>query len=79
VNDWGKVGVIAAELIDTLAEQYEGEDVKIGVVAVVVEITSDEEAWTSVQYRCNDARRWIQVGLFDAASRAVQDSSEERE
>ena len=82
MTDWGEVGVIAAELIETLVKDYEDEDVEIGTVAIIVEITGKEEdpeeRWTTVTYRCNDARRWIQAGLFDAASEAVRSTSEER-
>jgi hypothetical protein len=73
-------------LIDHLAESLEGvEDIEVGTVALVVEVNGTvPESWrgkidddkigeqfTWVLYRCSDARRWVQHGLFAAATRAV--------
>jgi hypothetical protein len=82
LNDWGQVGVIAAELIDSLADSYADEEIEIGVVAVVVEITGgklDEENWTAINYRCNNPKRWIQRALFEEAKDVARNSSEERD
>lgn len=66
--DTTAMGVLVAELMDTIADEY-GEDAKIGTVAVVVEIDHDE--WTQVRYRCSDTRSWVQEGFFRAAQHAV--------
>jgi len=83
VTDWGQVGVIAAEMIDDFEKTYADQEVEIGMVALVVEVTGVEEGrdeednWTGVFYRTNEPRRWIQVGFFEAAKRAVIDSMED--
>jgi hypothetical protein len=80
VTDTSQVGVLAADLMEQLAEQYEDEDIEIGTVAVVVEISKPDEGgetgWTAVQYRCSDWRAWVQTGFFHAALRAVESSAE---
>lgn len=65
-----ELGVLVAELMETLAEEY-GEDAKAGVLAVIVEIDLGEA--TQIVYRCSDNRRWIHDALFQAARRAVYD------
>lgn len=71
--DTTELGKAAAELMDSLAESYDGLDASIGTVAIVVEVevTDDGPGWTSIDYRCTDGRRWLQAGLFAAAQRAV--------
>lgn len=74
------LATVAAELMDELEEEYASkEDVQLGVVAVVAEVNwSDGDGGvTAVQYRCSDSRRWVQVGLFDAAKRGVLETSED--
>lgn len=78
--DVGEVGRTAAELMDRLADDYaDDETATVGVVAVVVEVTTD--GWSSIEYRCSDGRRWIQQGVFLAAMIAartpVADDSDE--
>lgn len=73
--DVSEVGTVAADLMDMVCEEY-GEEVEVGIVAVVVELNSDD--WTAVRYRCNDGRRWVQAGLFAQAIRGVHDSTERR-
>jgi len=76
--DTTRVGQVAAELMEAIAEGYD-DAVEIGAVAVIVEVgTTDDadEGWTTVNYRCSDTRRWVQAGLLDAAKRAVFASSE---
>lgn len=69
--DVGEVGRTAAELMDRLADDYADEETAtVGVVAVVVEVTTDK--WSSIEYRCSDERRWIQQGVFLAAMRAAR-------
>ena len=74
------LGVVAAELMERLEEDYAThENVTLGVVAVVAEVNygpGDDEV-CAVEFRCSDGRRWIQRGLFDAAIRAVNASSED--
>ena len=72
--DTTAVGHLAAQLMDRLTEEY-GEDAEIGTVAVVVEVEMGNA--TAITYRCTDARRWIQVGLFGAAQRAVLEQDDE--
>ncbi len=75
--DTTKLGKLAAEMMDRIADEYGDKVEEIGVCAVVVEIDVEEEegdGYTEVLYRCTDGRRWIQKGLFDAARRAVFDS-----
>ncbi len=75
--DLSELGKIAAELIDQLELDYERDDVQVGVVALVVEITDSDGDWTAIQYRCSDPRRWIQLGLFETARRSVIQSSKD--
>jgi hypothetical protein len=71
------IGQIAAELMERLEDTTvlaDGETGRVGIVAVVAEVTVDEPAGpgrTHVTYRCSDPRRWIQAGLFEQARRAV--------
>lgn len=79
--DTTRVGQVAAELMEAIADEHGDADVEIGEVAVVVEVgTTDDadadEGWTTVNCRCSDHRRWVQAGLLDAAKRAVFASSE---
>lgn len=78
----GEIGVVAAELMDRLAADYENrESVELGVVAVIAEVSwrSGDDEITAVEYRCSDGRRWIQSGLFAAAGRVVIATSEDEE
>jgi hypothetical protein len=70
--DVSSVGSVAADLMDMVTDEY-GDDVEVGIVAVVVELNSED--WTAVRYRCNDGRRWIQAGLFEQARRGVHESA----
>jgi hypothetical protein len=82
--DTTRLGQLAAELMDRIAEEYAEADgtPTLGIVAVVAEVNVDRDdgtGWTSVDYRCSDSRRWVQVGLFDAAKRAVLHSAEDED
>lgn len=71
--DTTRLGQVAAELMERLAEDHEDtENARVGVVALVVEIDgeTDGEGATWIEYRCSDSRRWIQAGLFDRAKAA---------
>lgn len=72
--DTSAVGTIAAEMMDQIAERY-GADAHIDTVAIIVEVdmpdTEGRPGWTAVDYRCSDTRRWVQLGFFEAAKRAV--------
>lgn len=74
--DLHQLGLISAELIDRLEEDYRDAEIEVGVVALVVEVTSHKDEWTAIEFRCSDPRRWIQLGLFDAAARACSGSAE---
>lgn len=84
--DFAEAAQIAAGLIDRLEQDYqEYDDVRIGVVSVrigvvslvaEVEYTVDGDEFCSIEYRCSDGRRWIQLGLFESARRGVIRSSE---
>lgn len=71
--DTTKLSTLALDLIERLAEDHAGRPTEVGMVALVVEINGeyqgDQVTW--VEYRCTDTRRWVQVGLFQAAERAV--------
>lgn len=67
--DTTKLGQVAAELMESLANSYEGYDVEVGTVALIVEVNASE--WTAVTYRCSDPRVWIQKGLMRAGISAV--------
>lgn len=80
MSDWSQAAVHAAELLDDLETEYAGREieVEVGRVMIVVELSGalgSEDEWTGVFYRCSDPVRWIQVGLLDAAKRAVIASS----
>lgn len=77
--DFAEAAQIAAGLIDRLEQDYqEYDDVRIGVVSLVAEVeyTVDGDEFCSIEYRCSDGRRWIQLGLFESARRGVIRSSE---
>ncbi len=68
--DTTKLSTLALDLIERLAADYEDTpSAEVGVVALVVEIDSEEV--TYVEYRCSDQRKWVQAGLFETAVRAV--------
>lgn len=73
-----ELGVLAAELMERLHDDYGAKDgAELGVVAVVAEINyGGEEGVCVVEFRCSDNRRWVQHGLFAAAQRAVLCSME---
>lgn len=68
--DTTTVGVLVADLVESMAAEYAKDDVRIGTVAVVVEV--EGENWTWVRYRCSDPRGWVQEGFFQAAAAAVR-------
>lgn len=72
--DTTRLGEIAANMMESLAESYETHDVSVGEVALIVEIRSGD--WTAVTYRCTDERAWVQRGLIRQGIDAVDASSE---
>lgn len=75
-----ELGIVAAELMERLEEDYgDKSEITLGVVAVVAEVNyrDGEDKVSAVEYRCSDGRRWIQSGLFAAAGRGVIESSED--
>lgn len=80
--DVGELGVVTAELMETLEEEFsEYDEVTVGVVAVIAEVNffTDGEEETAIAFRCSDGRRWIQIGLFNAAIRATELGTEKSE
>lgn len=76
-----RLGGLAAEVLDVIEAQEipEGAAVRIGTVAIVVELHRDEadgEGLDKILTRCTDHRRWLQQGLFDVARRAVAAKTE---
>lgn len=69
--DTTRVGTVAAELMEGLAEGWEDHphDVEIGEVLILVELRGDDgdAGWTDVAFRCSDPRQWVQRGLLHAA------------
>ena len=79
MSDWSQAAITAAELLDTLERDYDGREIEVGRVMVVIEISGEigtDDQWTGVFYRCTDPVRWIQYGMLDSAKRAVIASSE---
>jgi hypothetical protein len=71
--DSTKVGVVTAELMDYLAESYGDDEVGVGTVMVLVEVTGTDEDgddWTAIQSRCSDPRAWVQNGMLHAGLRS---------
>lgn len=80
--DWSQAAIIAAELLDSLEEDYANMEVEVGEVAMVVEVSGaigTENEWTGVFYRCSNPKRWVQVGFLDAARRGCLEASETAE
>lgn len=72
MSDFSRAAIIAAELIEHLENSYDGEEIEIGEVMVLVEITGrneEEGDWTAINFRCSDPRHWIQQGMLHAAMR----------
>lgn len=63
------VGTTAAELMDSLPEDLEGEIVAVGLV-VVVDVQDDDETYTRI--KCSSERMFEQLGLFTAALDVVR-------
>jgi hypothetical protein len=83
VNGQERIGHVAADLMESVehSELPDGlTNPRVRTVAVVVEIETDSEdpdepGTTEVFYRCSDQRRWVQIGFFEAAQRAVLNSA----
>ena len=74
-----EVGTVAAELMDIIDDAYSDQQVRVGTVAIVVELEGergDGREWDAVLYRCSDPRRWVQEAFFRAAERAVRAGEE---
>lgn len=65
--DTSKLGVVAAQLMDQLAEEAEDNEC-IGDVMVLAEIrgNDDEGPYTFISWRCSDEREWVQRGMLHA-------------
>lgn len=71
--DTTRLGVIAAGMMESLAESYADQDVEVGEVVLLVELRGGDN-WTAVAYRCTDNRSWIQAGLMQEGCKAVEAS-----
>jgi hypothetical protein len=65
VTDTSRVGVVAAELMQDIAEKH-GGDVEIGTVMVIVALESDD-SW-GIETRCSDQRDWVKLGLVESVA-----------
>lgn len=68
--DTTRLGRVAAEMMESLAESYAEEDVEMGEVVLAVEIRSG--GWSGIAYRCTDPRNWVQRGLALGLKRAIK-------
>lgn len=68
--DLGKVGLVAANLMDDLmADQEEiDHDQEIGEVMLIAEVRGADAdgTYTYIRFRCSDDREWVQRGLLHA-------------
>ena len=69
--DYSKIGTVAADLMDDLPDDTEGEIVAVGIVIVV-----DDGEGTTTRMRSSAVRNFEQEGLFRAALRCVYDGDE---
>jgi hypothetical protein len=71
--DTTRLGQVAADLMDLLAEDAadeEAAEMELGEVMILAEVKGrDEEGddWTSIRFRCSDPRFWVQRGMLSAA------------
>jgi hypothetical protein len=70
--DTTRLGQVAAELMQTLADGYEDSDfdkTELGEVMILAEVKLEDEEgeWTNIAWRCSDDRQWVQRGLLHAA------------
>lgn len=82
-----KIGLVAAQMMEIIDDDYEHDiEIGIVAILVEVngtnpelvddhDLNPDDEylagQFSEVRYRCSDARRWVQIGFFKAAERAV--------
>jgi hypothetical protein len=68
--DTSKVGVVAAQLTDKLAdgEKSLGGEERVGEVMLLAEVrgTDDDGTYTYIAFRCSDEREWVQRGMLHA-------------
>lgn len=73
--DSTRVGVLAAELMESLEEAIPDGAINVTVdtVAVVAEVRFhvDGSEVNLVQVKCTDQRRWVQTGLLNHAAMAT--------
>lgn len=72
MSDFSRAAIIAADLIEKLEGDYQHDEIQIGEVMVIVEVTGsnpEDGDWTAIQYRCSDPRFWIHQGMLRAALR----------
>lgn len=76
--DTSKVGHIAAELMEEIAERYDDAPVVIGEIMLIVEVKADpnaeafefvgdfEDFAATIEDSSTDDRLWVQMGLLTA-------------
>jgi hypothetical protein len=68
--DAGKIGVVAAQLMDDLVKDQEeiGDHQEIGEVMLLAEVRGQDDGgtYTYIRFRCSDPRDWVQRGLLHA-------------
>jgi len=76
--DTSKVGHIAAELMEEIADRYDGAPVVVGEITLIVEVKADPNADESdfvgdfedfaavIEDSSTDDRIWVQMGLLVA-------------
>jgi hypothetical protein len=67
--DQTPIGTLSAELMEGLEQRY-GEDAKIGAVAIIVEILSDEHG-SQVASKFSDPRAHVNLGLLEIARQGM--------
>lgn len=64
--DAGKVGIVAASLMDDLVANQEeiGHHQEIGEVMLITEVrgTDQDGDYTYIRFRCSDEREWVRPG-----------------
>jgi hypothetical protein len=81
--DTSTLGVVAASLMDDLAEDQAEirDEQELGVVMLLAEVRGEDEdgSYTYIRFRGSDDREWIQRGILHAALDQEWKAAEEDE